>query len=127
MGKNYLVIVDRYTNWPLVFRENGTASSLIKHLRDIFSNVGAAKELTTDGGPQFTAEATQDFLRSWDCHHRRTSVGNPHANTRAEVAVKTVKRLLMTCTGSTGSLDTDSFHKAMLVYRNSIDPEAKAS
>ena len=127
MGKNYLVIVDRYTNWPLVFRENGTASSLIKHLRDIFSNVGAAKELTTDGGPQFTAEATQDFLRSWDCHHRRTSVGNPHANTRAEVAVKTVKRLLMTCTGSTGSLDTDSFHKAMLVYRNSIDPETKAS
>ena len=127
MGKDYLVIVDRYTNWPIVFRENGTARSLIKHLRDIFSNVGAAKELTSDGGPQFTAEATQTFLQSWDCHHRRTSVGNPHANTRAEVAVKTVKRLLMTCTGPTGSLDTDSFQRAMLVYRNSIDPETKAS
>ena len=127
MGKNYLVIVDRYTNWPIVFRENGTANSLIKHLREIFSNVGAAKELTSDGGPQFTAEVTQDFLKSWDCHHRRTSVGNPHANTRAEVAVKTVKRMLMTCTSPTGSLDTDSFLKAMLVYRNSIDPETKTS
>merc|ERR1711940_70242 len=40
IGHNYLVVVDRYSNWPLVFKESGKAADLIKHLRDIFSTFG---------------------------------------------------------------------------------------
>ena len=35
--------------------------------------------------------------------------------------------MLMDNTGPTGSLDADQFQRAMLVYRNTIDPEARAS
>ena len=88
---------------------------------------GVPEELTSDGGPQFSAGFTQDFLNSWGVKHRVSSVGNPHANCRAEVAVKTVKRMLMANTSPSGSLNVDSFQKAMLIYRNSIDPETKTS
>ena len=124
---NYLVMVDRYSNWPIVFKENGKAEQLIKRLRDVFITFGIPEELTSDGGPQFTADETQRFLESWGVRHRRSSVANPHANSRAEIAVKTVKRMLMANTSPTGSLDVDSFQRAMLIYRNSIDPETKTS
>ena len=54
-------------------------------------------------------------------------MANPHGNCRAEVAVKTVKRMLMDNTGPTGSLDVDQFQRAMLVYRNTIDFKTRAS
>ena len=126
-NKSYLVVVDRYTNWPMVFTGSNTAEGLISVLRSFFATFGIAEELATDGGPQFTAEATKAFLESYQCRHRISSVGNPHSNCRAEIAVKTVKRMLMANTSATGSIDIDSFQRAMLVYRNSIDPETKAS
>ena len=125
--KNYLVSVDRYSHWPTVFQENGKAENLVKRLRDIFITFGIPEELTSDGGPQFTAGVTQEFLKAWGIHHRLTSVANPHANSRAEIAVKTVKRMIMTNTSPTGSLNIDSFQRAILIYRNSIDPETKTS
>ena len=124
---NYLVIVDRYSNWPTVFKEKGKAEGLVCRLRDFFETFGVPEELTSDGGPQFTAEVTTAFLASWGVKHRICSVGHPHANSRAEIAVKTVKRMLMANTLPSGSLDTDSFKRAMLIYRNSIDPETSSS
>ena len=126
-NNDYVVVVDRYSNWPMVFRAENGADGLVKRLREVFVTFGVPEELTSDGGPQFTAGKTQEFLRSWGVHHRLTSVANPHANCRAEIAVKTVKRMLMTNTSPSGSIDVDKFQRAMLVYRNSIDPETKAS
>ena len=126
-GNNYLIIVDRYSNWPMVFQEKGKAEGLVSRLRDMFVTFGVPEELTTDGGPQFTASVTQTFLEAWKVRHRLCSVGNPHANSRAEIAVKTVKRMLMSNTLPSGSLNCDAFKRAMLIYRNSIDPETGAS
>ena len=126
-SSNYLVIVDRYSNWPIVFKENGKAENLIKRLREVFVTFGVPEELSSDGGPQFTAEVTQQFLKSWQVHSRVSSVANPHSNTRAEIGVKTVKRMLMANTSPSGSLNVDAFQRAMLIYRNSIDPETKTS
>ena len=119
--------MDRYSNWPIVFQEPGKAENLIRRLRDIFETFGVPEELTSDGGPQFTADITEDFLKSWGVHHRLASVSNPHANSRAEIAVKTVKRMLQANTSAIGSLNVDAFQRAMLIYRNSIDPETKTS
>ena len=126
-NNDYVVIVDRYSNWPMVFRSEGGADGLVKRLREVFVTFGVPEELTSDGGPQFTSEKTQQFLKSWGANHRLTSVANPHANSRAEIAVKTVKRMLMSNTSPRGSLDVDAFQRAMLIYRNSPDPETKAS
>ena len=56
-----------------------------------------------------------------------SSVAFPHSNCRAEVAVKTVKRLITGSTGPNGTIDTDEFAAAMLQYRNTPDPETKMS
>ena len=103
----YVVVVDRYSNWPMVFRSESGAEGLVKRLREVFVTFGVPEELTSDGGPQFTAGKTRDFLKSWGVHHRLTSVANPHANCRAEVAVKTVKRMLLENSSPGGSIDID--------------------
>ena len=126
-SKHYLVIVDRFTNWPLVFQSNQGSRGLVNNLRDTFSTFGVAEEITSDGGPEYTADITQQFLHNWGVKHRRSSVANPHANLRAEQGVKQVKRILMENTGVGGSLNVDSFHKAMLSYRNTPDPVTKGS
>lgn len=100
-------MVDRYSNWPMVFRSESGAEGLVKRLRETFVTFGIPEELTSDGGPQFTSGKTREFLKSWGVTHRITSVANPHANCRAELAVKTVKRMLADNTRATGSLDTD--------------------
>lgn len=103
------------------------AEGLVKRLRETFVTFGIPEELTSDGGPQFTAGKTQEFLEAWGVRHRLSSVANPHANCRAEIAVKTVKRMLVDNISAVGSLDVDKFQRALLMYRNSIDPETKAS
>lgn len=126
-SNDYVVIVDMYSNWPMVYKSESGAEGLVKRLRETFVTFGIPEELTSDGGPQFTAGKTQEVLKAWGVRHRLSSVANPHANCRAEIAVKTVKRMLVDNISAVGSLDVDKFQRALLMYRNSIDPETKAS
>ncbi|CAB4035554.1 Transposon Ty3-I Gag-Pol poly [Paramuricea clavata] len=73
------------------------------------------------------ASHTEDFLRLWGVKHRVSSVAFPQSNGRPEVAVKTAKRLLMSNTWPTGSLDYDRFLRAMLQLLNTPDPDCNLS
>ena len=127
MGSHYLITVDRYTNWPRVEQGADGCQGLVDSLRRGFMTFGIAEEISSDGGPEFVASKTEKFLEDWGVHHRVSSVGFPHSNCRAEVGVKTVKRLITGNTGPSGSLDVDKFAMAMLQYRNTPDPETKIS
>ena len=126
-SKAYIVIKDRYSNWPMVFRSESGAEGLVRFLRETCVTFGIPEELTSDGEPQFKAGKTQECFREWGVRHRITSVANPHANCRAELAVKTVKRMLMDNVSGTASLEVDKFQGALLMHRNTVDPETKAS
>ena len=126
-GHTYLVIVDRYSNWPIVERAEEGATALIKTLRHTFATYGIPDELSSDGGPEFVSHATRGFLRQWGVPHRLSSVAFPHSNCRAEVGVKTVKRLITGNVGKDGAINIDAFQAAILQYWNTTDPTTKMS
>ena len=125
-GSAYVVLVDRYSGWPIVAPAHNGATGLATILRDTFATFGIPDTLTSDGGPEFAAHSTRELLHTWGVHHRVSAAYNPHANNRAETAVKTVKRLIAGNTGPGGSLQSP-FFKALLLYRNCPSPDTKMS
>ena len=79
---------------------------------------GAAEEISSDGGPQFKADTFKTFLRNWGVYHRKSSVDYAQSNGRAEVAVKSAKRIVYDNCNQNGSLNNDATVKAILQYRN---------
>jgi len=69
------------------------------------------------------------FNRDWNLlkTHRLSSAYNPQSNGKAEVAVKSAKRLLLSNTGASGSLDTGRFLRAMMQFRNTPDRDCELS
>ena len=118
-GRHYLFVGDRLSGWVVVLcstadTDLGGSAGLVRHLHTFFATVGVPEELSSDGGPEFKASHTEDILRLWHVRYRMSSVGFPQSNGRAEVAVKTAQRLLVSNTGSTAGLDHDRFLRAIL-------------
>ena len=129
-GHHYLVIADRFSGWPtLLFCGDSTAShrTLIDTLKMYFSTYGIPEELASDGGKTYVAYETQKFLSDYGVHHRLSSVAYPHSNQRAELAVKSMKRLLRENIGLDGKLNTDRFQRAVMQYRNTPDRDTGRS
>ena len=102
-GRHYLVVGDRLSGWVEVFGSPaGTtlagAAGLIRHLRSFFATFGVPEELSSDGDPDFSAGCTEAFFRLWGVRHRVPSTHFPQPNGRAEVAIKSATRLLMSNT-----------------------------
>ena len=77
---------------------------------------GVPVTCTTDGRPQYKAGVVKKSMGDYGIYHRLSSVANPHANTHAELAVKTVKRMIRDCRTIGGKLDTARFSQALLQY-----------
>ena len=59
MGKHYLIVVDRYSNWIIIYPAGKDgAASLIKELKQHFTTFGISTELALYGGPEYVASAT---------------------------------------------------------------------
>jgi hypothetical protein len=127
-GAQYCVVVDRFSGWPSVFKaDKFTSAELVSRLRDYFVTFGAPEEVSTDGASQFTSREFQDFLRVWGVRHRVSSAYFPHSNQRAELGVKTLKRIMRANIGAGGSLETDVFARALLQFRNTPDRDTHQS
>ena len=127
-SKSYLVIVDRYSNWLSLFQlPNDNSAEVIKTLRNYFTTWGVARSFSSDGDSVFTSRELRDWLQRWDVDQRLSSSYYPRSNKRAEVAVKSGKRMIMSNVGSGGTLDTDRVARALLQHRNCPDPTTELS
>ena len=119
-GHEYLVYVDRYSGWPVLFHfQHGNTKTrhLIHCLRKCFSDLGVPKRLRSDGGPQFASRELRIFLEKFGVNHVRSTPHFPQSNGHAEAAVKAMKALVSKTT-TAGRLDTDEFHLRLLEWRN---------
>ena len=118
-GNKYLVFADRYTGWvEVVLMKDPTTNRVCDQLRAWFCTYGAPDELSSDGGPPFQSHEYAQFLSNWGIHQRLSSAYFAQSNGRAELAVKTAKRILMNNTDSAGRLNHDSTARAFLNHRN---------
>ena len=126
---SYLVIVDRFSGWLIIyhFHYHATSKKLISICRELFATYGVSEELDSDGGPQFPSHEFEQFLNNWSVKHRQSSARYPQSNGRAELGVKSAKRIIMSNTNSDGSLDNDAAARAVLQYRNTPIPEVGLS
>ena len=107
-GSKYLVIVDRFTSYPLLWKIGpGTCGTrgLITMMMDMMQLFGVPEEITSDGGGEFIGKEYTQFLSRWNIRQRLSSAYEPHGNRRAEVAVKSMKRAIRGRTGQGGSLE----------------------
>ena len=131
-GMNYIVIADRLSAWTECYRTKaGTDESgsrgLILLLKKFFGTFGVPREMSSDGGKEFVANETQEFMMRWGVQFRLSAAYNPQSNGRAELAVKSTKRLIEDNVGPDGELDTDKFLRAILIKSNTPDPTSKLS
>ena len=118
-NRTFLVLVDRYSNWISIFQlDHDNSEGLLKVLREYFAIFGIPISFTSDGAKVFTAKAVEEFFDRYGVVHRVTTAYNPRSNKRAEVAVKSAKRLIRNNLSQTGSLNTDKLTRALLQHRN---------
>ena len=81
-GRNYLVWVDCYSDWPIIapMHNNTTATHLTAVCTEILGQTAVPDILWMDEGPQFTSRVFQDFLHQWGVQHRRST---PHTTPKA--------------------------------------------
>ena len=74
---HHLLAVDYFSQFPIVRKLQSFHSvSVIKHLKEIFTEIGVPRCIVSDGGIQFTSQEFKDFMRRWDIQNRITSPTN---------------------------------------------------
>ena len=94
-GKNYLLVIDYFSNYPeIALLTSMTASSVITHLKSIFARHGICEILQSDNGPCYNCKEFQNFAEEYDFQHVTSSPLYAQSNGKAEKGVDIVKKLL---------------------------------
>ena len=82
---HYLLDVD-YFSYVLIVRKLQSlhSVSVIKHLKEIFREIGVPRCIVSYSGTQLTSQELKDFMSMWDIQHRVTSPTNSQSNGQAE-------------------------------------------
>ena len=122
LGKNYLVVVDRYSGFPFVERMHGIdGKAVCEKLQSIFIDWGIPQTIRTDDGPCFRSTFATFCKENGVCHET-SSAYYPVSNGHAERYVGLMKGLLAKCDGN-----WDRFRQALLEWRNASRTDCKLS
>ncbi|XP_052901553.1 uncharacterized protein K02A2.6-like [Anopheles moucheti] len=124
-GFYFLVVVDAFSKWSVVYKSPGTTTSAtIAMLRNIFARFGMPETLVSDNGPQFTSSLFAEFCNSNGIEHITTAPFHPQSNGQAERFVDTLKRALRKIQSDETSLD-EALELFLISYRST--PNAQLS
>ena len=116
--KYFVVYVDSLSGFPIVgsFTRFPDAADMVKKFKQFFQYSGIPLRLRSDQGTQYSAKVFQDFLSDYGVKWCPSTPHYPQSNGLAEVAVKTIKGILLKM--KSPSIESDEFLNALLVYRN---------
>ena len=118
--KSYGILVDRFSNFPIIY-QGDSAADVCQVLSRVSEDYGIPETVTTDGAQCYVAVKVKRMMEIYGISHRISSVANPHANCRAELGVKTMKRLIRNNVTLNGDFSYPEFSRAILQYRNTRD------
>lgn len=111
-GHDYLLSVDKYSNWPEIAKLDDLSSdNTIMYMKSQFSRYGIPDEVYSDNGPQFSSHSFAKFSKDYGFEHITSSPIYPQSNGHAERGVQTIKNLLRKATDP---------YKAIMIYRDTI-------
>lgn len=96
-GKEYLLIADIYSKYPIVRKIQGHATSacIIDTLKEVFSEQGTPEKVMSDNGPQYSSSQFKSFADEWNFTHVTSSPRYPQSNGFIERQVRTIKMTIM--------------------------------
>ena len=110
-GRDWLVMIDRYSGFPFVARLPSLGThSVICTLEKWFWTFGLPDSLRSDGGPQFSGREFASFLSDLDIKQETSSPYNPTSNGLAEAGVKQVSQLMQKCIETGENYDVALHH-----------------
>jgi len=90
-----IVVVDYFTKWVEAEAvQNVTAKDVVYFLTKVFARHGTPTVITTDNGPQFTADYTKIFLDLYDIYIRFITIYHPESNGLTENRNREIGKLL---------------------------------
>ena len=94
-NKYYVIVVDYYSKFfeTSIIPDN-ESSTVITHVKSIFSGHGIPKEVILNNGPKFSSYESSTFAKEWDFHHNPSSLRYPQTNGLVERTIQTVKKTL---------------------------------
>ena len=92
----YLIVIDYFSRWVelALLNRRSTTNDIVPHLKSIFAKFGIPEEVLSDGSPQFSSFAFQNFAKHYGFYHTLSSPRCAQNNGEATRAVQTVKNLL---------------------------------
>ena len=103
------------------------SQSDIDTFRTLFIAFGVPEEISSNGGPQFIAHNFQTFLSAWGIYISSIDYPQIINNGRAELGVKSAKRIISDNTSKDGSLNNDKATHAIMQYCNTPLPHINLS
>lgn len=96
-GKNYLIIADYFSRFPVVKElHSTTAAAIIAVTKETFGLLGVPREIVSDNGPQFLSRYDQ-FCSDWGILHTTSSPRYPQSNGFIERQIRYIKPVIKKC------------------------------
>lgn len=98
-GKQFLLIVDRYTKFPILeeLPSPATSKTVADKMKTYTAIFGRPEEIMTDNGPHYAGQAFKNFAEEWNIKHITSSPHYPQSNGFIERHVRTIKAAVKKC------------------------------
>ena len=95
-NKDYNIVIDYYFKFfEISLIPDKESSTVIIHVKSIFSRHGFPKEVISGIGPEFSSYEFSTFAKEWDFHHNPSSPRYSQSNGLVEMTIQTVKKTLL--------------------------------